>query len=235
MKLVNIIGFILVIYATALFIITGFGIGNIMVLGLGIVFMMYKYIYRIKFLHYIILSVICVFTSLITVLCIYGINNNVTYDEDAVIVLGCGLKRDGKTVSLSLEKRLEATIDYLENNKNAVIVVSGGQGSNENISEALAMEKYLVSRGVPKQKIIKEDKSTSTYENFQFSKNILDNYFDNDYDVSFITNNYHIYRAEKTSKKVGVLSTHYSGATPIYLILPSYFREILANIKYMFI
>lgn len=229
------IGAILIIYTLILFLITGVSLGNMMVMGLGVVLLAYNYIYKVKFLYYLFLFGLSCFSLLVVSLFVYGADNNVTYDEDGIIVLGCGLKDDGETVSFSLEKRLEASIKYFKKNPQAMIVVSGGQGSDENISEALAMEKYLISKGIPENKILMEDKSTSTYENFEFSKRVLDEYFKDDYKVAFTTNNYHIFRANSTAKKVGFDISHYSAKTPLYVVIPSYMREVLANIKYMFL
>ena len=110
------------------------------------------------------------------VICVYsfGFTDTVTYKEDAVIVLGAGLR--GENLSLILRNRLDAAVEYYNENPEAVIVVSGGQGPDEDIPEAEAMERYLYEQGVPLNKIIKEDKSTSTEENFKFSKELLETY-----------------------------------------------------------
>jgi uncharacterized SAM-binding protein YcdF (DUF218 family) len=67
-----------------------------------------------------------------------------------------------------------------------VLIVSGGQGRQENIAEALAMGRYLTEKGVPAEQIFKEEKSTSTYENFLFSKDILEQKFPQGYSAVFI-------------------------------------------------
>ncbi|NCU26351.1 YdcF family protein [Candidatus Nomurabacteria bacterium] len=66
------------------------------------------------------------------------------------------------TISPKLAKRLEAAIRYHTNNPDAMIVVCGGKGDQEDITEALAMERYLLSEGIPGDIIIREEKSTST-------------------------------------------------------------------------
>ncbi|MCU9810564.1 YdcF family protein [Paraclostridium sp. AKS81] len=86
-----------------------------------------------------------------------------------MIVLGASVKNT--TPSLTLRGRLDKAIQYLDESKDdCYIVVSGGKGSDEKLSEAKAMENYLVEHGVNKDKIILEDKSTNTYENFKYSK-----------------------------------------------------------------
>ena len=126
---------------------------------------------------------------------IYSQFDNVTYNEDALIVLGCGVK--GKTPSAALVYRLEKALEYHNKNKDALIVVSGGQGPQEDITEALAMERYLIENNVPPELIIREENSHSTSQNFIYSKEILDEYFlGRPYTAAFTTNNFHIYRAE---------------------------------------
>ncbi len=169
--------------------------------------------------------------SMCLALILYGKVSTVTYKEDAVIILGAGIK--GETVGNSLGKRLDTAVEYYEKNNEALIVVSGGQGKYEDISEALAMERYLTARGVPKQNIIKEDKSTSTAENFAFSKKLLDEKLGEGYTVAYISNGFHIFRAGLTAKRTGFeAATHLGAPTPWYLIIPSTFRECMATVRY---
>ncbi len=164
-------------------------------------------------------------------LLIFGSSDNVTKKEDAVIVLGAAVH--GERPSRVLADRLDAAIEYYEQNKNAVIVVTGGKGMQENITEAAAMEKYLVHRGIPKEKIIKEDKATNTYENFVYSKKILDEYFGSEYTAVYITNEYHIFRAGEIAKTAGFENiTHKHSTTRWHSLIPGTLRECLGVMKY---
>ena len=59
--------------------------------------------------------------------------------------------------------------------KTGVFVASGGQGSDEVVSEAESMRRYLTeSRHVPADAVLMEDRSTTTMENLRFSKEIMD-------------------------------------------------------------
>lgn len=161
---------------------------------------------------------------------ICGNSDNVTYDEDALIVLGAGIK--GEKIGTNLQKRLDTAVEYYEKNPDCIIVVSGGQGPYEDITEALAMERYLLSCGVPQDRIIKEERSTSTEENFAFSKTILDGYFDGEYTVAYITNGYHIYRAGLVAENVGFGElAHIHAETPWYTAVPNGLREVLGILK----
>ncbi len=226
-------GILFVLYSTFLYRIIGIELGNVISLCFGLVLIFYNQISKIKVLNYLFIFGMSCFMLICSFLFIYGHNNNVTFDEDAVIVLGCGLRADGVTISLSLEERLLSAIEYSKENPEAIIVVSGGQGSNENVSESFAMKEFLVENGVSSEKVIMENKSTSTFENFEFSKEILDNYFNSEYKTAFITNDYHIFRASFTAKKVGYNSTHFYADTPSYITPASYFREVLAVVKYI--
>ena len=170
--------------------------------------------------------------AFLCVLFIYGDCDNVTYSEDAVIVLGAGIRGEEPTETLA--KRLDVALEYHKKNPHAVIVVSGGQGHNEDITEALAMERYLVAAGVSADKIIKEERSTSTAENFAYSKELLDSHFDGEYSVAFITNDFHIMRAALAASRCGYTgATHAHSSTVFYTVLPNTLRECLAFVKYL--
>ncbi len=212
-------------------------LGNILTLLLGIVLIFVGMFWQklkeicpkwLKATFFVLLAVVMIFSSS---LYFYGKSDNVTHKEDAVIVLGAGLR--GDRPSSTLKGRLNAAYEYHKENPNALIVVSGGKGHDEDITEALAMERYLVSLGVPKDKIIKEEKSTSTFENFVFSKTILDGLLGNDYKIAYITNEYHIFRAGRIAHNAGFENTtHIHSDTIWHSVLPGVLRECIGVIKY---
>lgn len=168
--------------------------------------------------------------SVFVALGLYGNRDTSDYKENAVIVLGCGIS--GEEISDKLANRLDEAVLYHKKTPDALIVVSGGQGPQESITEAQAMERYLTEKGVNPEVIIKEEKSTSTEENFLYSKEILDERFSEEYSVAFITNDYHIFRAEKIAQQQGINVTHI-GAPVIWYTAPiNYSREILAIISF---
>ncbi|OJU14993.1 MAG: hypothetical protein BGN88_01090 [Clostridiales bacterium 43-6] len=167
--------------------------------------------------------------GMILFLGVYGLNDTMTNREDAVIVLGAGIK--GEKVTSTLAYRLDKAAEYLEKNPKAVAVVSGGQGHNETITEAVAMERYLIKKGVSKDRIIKEERSTSTFENFQYSKELLDEYFQKDYTTVFVTNTFHIFRAEQLSRLAGIKSSSLHCGIKPELMPVSYIRECMAVVK----
>ena len=88
-----------------------------------------------------------------------------------LIVLGCRVY--GERASLSMVERLEAAYEYLQENPQAVCVLSGGMGSGENITEAECMYRYLVDKGITSRRLYKEEESTSTIENLKFSLELI--------------------------------------------------------------
>ena len=117
---------------------------------------------------------------------------------DYIIVLGAQLKANGPSYVLRL--RLDEAYEYLVENENTKVIVSGGQGSNEPDTEAQGMYEYLVGRGIAPERIIKEDKSKDTSENILFSKEFFNPEIDS---VGIVSNNFHIFRAVQLAKAAG--------------------------------
>lgn len=115
---------------------------------------------------------------------------------DYIIVLGAQVH--GEVPSLALEKRLEVACRYLKENTGTKAILSGGKGSGENITEAESMERYLVEKGIGKERLIKEEKSVSTAENLEFSADIIG---DKNASVGIVSNNFHICRALSMAQK----------------------------------
>lgn len=230
------VGAVLTINAVAMFFTSNFNIGLLIALLLGLSFVLYgafldkadeKLPAWLKTSFFACVSALLVFVMF---LLSYGLSDTVKGDENAVIVLGSGIR--GELLTQGLKNRLDAAIECYKENKELVIVVSGGQGPQEDITEALAMERYLLSQGIPQERIIKEEKATSTYENFVYSKALLDEHFGEDYSVAFVTNEYHIYRASSLARIAGLeLVTHSHSNTMWYTLFPSTFRECLAVVK----
>lgn len=128
-----------------------------------------------------------------------GVNSKPQEDCDYVIVLGAQVR--GTRITKSLARRLDAAYEYHLKNPDAIIIVSGGKGNGEDVSEAQAMTEYLIAKGVPAQSIIMEDKSTNTNENLEFSMEFIE---DKSSSVAIVTNDFHIFRAIHIAKKKGL-------------------------------
>ena len=222
-----IIGILLLLNAAVLAACTNFNAGLILVVCVGSACILYgmfaEKLARIKWVTVTIISGFSIILYFVTFIAVYGNMDNVTFMEDAVIVLGAGSK-DGKPAP-QLAYRLLKAAEYHVQNPEAVIVVSGGK------TEALVMEKYLVEEGVPSGKILRDENATDTYENFVFSKQILDSYLIKEYEIVFITNHFHIYRAERIAKALGIETRHLHAKLRWYDLSANYLRECGAVVR----
>ena len=164
-----------------------------------------------------------------------GSEDLVALPTDAVIVLGAGV--NGTEPSLSLWTRLNAALDYLEyRNTDCPVVLTGGKGYGEEISEAQCMYNWLTARGVDPDRLILEEKAANTAENFAFSKALLaENGVDPDTAViAVVTNDFHIAQAELIAE----WKTGYGAVIGVPAKLPwlhleinYYLREAFAVVK----
>jgi uncharacterized SAM-binding protein YcdF (DUF218 family) len=153
---------------------------------------------------------------------------------DYAIVLGAGV--NGEEPSASLAARLRAAKEYAENNPDCLLIVSGGKGSGENISEAECMRRWLVRNGVDEARIIMEDRSERTEENLAFSREIIlsrEPVFDGR--VCVITEIYHVTRAKLFARKAGFESVVSAwGWTGLPVLTANYYlREALGVWHYL--
>ncbi|WP_049962873.1 YdcF family protein [Ruminococcus sp. HUN007] len=154
-------------------------------------------------------------------------------DPSAVVVLGCQV-RNG-VPSRMLKRRLDAALTYLETDTDVPVVVSGGQGPDEAISEAECMKRYLAEHGIPESRIIMEDKSANTDENLVFSFEKLDERGISR-DIVLVSDGYHQYRAQHMAKRHGAVKVSaVSAATEPKFIATYYVREWLAIAKELFL
>lgn len=151
------------------------------------------------------------------------------------VVFGAGLR--GETPSLSLVSRLRAAVGWLEENPSAVVVVTGGQGPGESITEAQAMRTYLESAGIDPRRILTEDKARDTEQNAKYAGGILRGAQTAAAPpapgarIAVITNEFHIYRAARLMEKQGFIPVAVPAPTPYaYLKAAYYVREYFSVI-----
>ncbi len=153
---------------------------------------------------------------------------------DYLIVLGAGLR--GDRLSLTLKQRLDQALAVYQGE---YIVVTGGQGPNEDLPEGEAMAAYLIEQGVDPTRILVENRSTNTHENLEFARKIIESHSEKplfDCKVKIITSDYHCARGVLLAKRIGFSSVTAYGAKTHPLLVPSfYIREGLAMVKsYLF-
>jgi len=146
--------------------------------------------------------------------------------HEYAIVLGA--KVNGDIPSLSLRYRLEAALDYATKYPHVKLVLSGGQGNDEHISEAESMKGYLIDNGINEERLILESSSTSTYENILFSKELLPSSI---HSATIITSDYHLARARLIASNLNLQSDAVKAKTPKVVEAKSRIRERLALLK----
>ncbi len=159
-------------------------------------------------------------------------------NKDYIIILGCGLKKDG-TLTPLLAGRADRAVWFAkkqktETGRRITFITSGGQGDDEIISEGEAIKKYLIGQGVPANRILVENKSTNTYENLRNSFDIIRKKEDvtlSDEDqvgIAYATTDYHVLRSGVISKELGVRATGLGSRTKWYFHMNEIIREFVA-------
>ena len=151
-------------------------------------------------------------------------------DKDFLIVLGCALKKDGTPTPL-LQGRLDRAIDFYNKQKDRtgkelMFITSGGQGADEVIPESSAMKRYLIEHGIPEERIIEENQSTSTYENMLYSKDKIWE-IDPEGKVAFSTTNYHVFRSGLFARRVKMRAVGMGADTKWYFWPNAAVREFI--------
>lgn len=150
---------------------------------------------------------------------------------DYIIVLGAQLR--GTEPSVVLKYRLDTAVSYLKENPDTICIVTGGQGSNEEIPEGAGMKKYLIRQGIPEERIVSEEASKNTIENILNSKKLLpeqESY--SDLHIGIVTNNFHVYRGMALAKRQGLTSIYGVSAPSNLIYLPNnMLREFVGIMK----
>ena len=127
-------------------------------------------------------------------------------DKDFIIILGCGMRKDGTPTPL-LRGRIDRAVAFYEKQKALTgkelkFIPSGGQGPREVTTECASMKQYLLERGIPEHLIIEEDKAANTYENMKFSKAKIEECGGKGAKIAFSTTNYHVFRSGLLARRV---------------------------------
>lgn len=156
-----------------------------------------------------------------------------TQEPDAIIVLGCKVRGDHP--SRMLRQRLDAAYAYLETHPDVIVVVSGGQGSDEIMTEAESMYAYLVDKGIDPDRILREDQSTNTKENLAFSKALLEQNGMKSANVTIVSHEFHLLRAGMIAEDVNIDDPSVIAAHTDWWLLPTYVvREWFAVVAEFF-
>ena len=147
---------------------------------------------------------------------------------EVLIVLGTTV--NGTEPSPMLKQRLDAAVEYLNTYPDAICIVTGGKGDENNLSEAQCMFNYLTAAGIDSSRITMEDRATTTVENLQNVRAMLDTN-----EVDILSSDFHLYRAGLIAKDAEFIPTLIPAKTePITLLLPWFFREIFVLYPQLF-
>ncbi|MCC0667835.1 YdcF family protein [Clostridioides sp. ZZV14-6153] len=251
-----ILGLIFIIYYFYLKIVFG-GIsfsGFFLVIGtLLIVYQILKKKIKEKKVFYkvlkILISVFLIVFIITESLIIFYPKNSFETKSDYLLILGASVKKT--TPSTTLKGRLNTALKYLKVNNECYVVVSGGKGNGENITEAKAMKDYLVKKGngeniteakamkdylvkngIDNNRIIEEDKSTNTYENFKYSKLKIEEHSRKrikDIKVKIVTTDFHVLRSKILASRNEYKNIAFYASKSKLSFVPTYYtREFFA-------
>ena len=147
---------------------------------------------------------------------------------EVLIVLGTTV--NGTEPSPMLKQRLDAALEYLNAYPDAICIVTGGKGDENNLSEAQCMFNYLTAEGIDESRITMEDRATTTVENLQNVRAMLDTN-----EVDILSSDFHLYRAGLIARDAGFTANLLPAKTePISLLLPWFLREIFVLYPQLF-
>lgn len=168
-----------------------------------------------------------VWAAVLTGLMISGVQSAPPKNATVVVL---GSKVSGHVPSADLRVRIETAAVYLSANPQAKCIVSGGQGAGEQETEAAVMKENLVLQGIDSSRIIMEDKSTNTEQNFKNSLAIIDKN-GMSRELAIVTDEYHQFRAGRIAKNLSAVPYSVCAPTPWYIFSACYARELLALTK----
>ncbi|MDT2827277.1 YdcF family protein [Enterococcus viikkiensis] len=172
-----------------------------------------------------------VFWNFLSISMIYQFNQP-KEDQDFIIILGAGLI-DGRKVTPLLAQRINRGIQFYQQQLKETLsapklLMSGGQGPDEKVPEAVAMQEYAIEQGIPIEDILLEAQSTNTLENMKFSKEIMDRERPSGYHAIFTSNNYHIFPAGMYASQAGLKIDGIGSKTARYYWPNAFLREFIA-------
>ena len=160
-----------------------------------------------------------------------------SFDQDYILIHGCMIKKDG-TLTKLLQSRADRALEFARMQKEAtgkeiIFVPSGGQGSDEIVSEAEAIRRYLKEQGVPDEQILMEDKSVNTLENLKNSAELIrerSSSTGKEPKIVFATTNYHVFRAGLLATELGIRAEGIGSKTKSYFWINAFVREFIATL-----
>lgn len=204
-------------------------IANLLSLGAAIGILIYFFMQEIIFSNDILILIAAIFAYMACMYAIF-ISTSLLFllhfkieSLDYIIVLGCKLI-NGDGISKLLASRIEKAIELYQKFPNSILIMSGGKGTNEIVSEAHAMKQYAIEKGVPFDKIIVEECSTTTNENLVLSNQLIQK----PANIAFVSNYYHVYRAGIIAQKEKIEAIGIGSPAKFYYAFNALIREFIA-------
>ena len=149
---------------------------------------------------------------------------------DFIVVLGAQVQ--GTEPSLTLRKRLDKALAFLQTHPDATVIVSGGQGPDEACTEASVMAQYLIAHGADAARIQKEEQASNTRENLLFSAAVAEAHGLKTARVLIITSDFHMCRAKFIARTLGMEPYGLASDTWPWILKVNYtLREVFAFCK----
>ena len=190
-----------------------------------------------KTLWRVVIVLVCIGFLYFCIVEIPIIKNAVTDEDpqrDYIVVLGAAVY--GEEPSLTLVRRLEGALDYLEHFPESVAVVSGGMGPGETVTEAQAMRDWLIEHGIAEERIVMEDKATSTLENLRFSFELIRERGDDpDGNVAICSSAYHLYQAKLMARNEGVAAVGVAAPWGYFFVMLNYFIREAFGVTHLWV
>ncbi len=155
---------------------------------------------------------------------------NAEGEKAFLLILGCRVR--GDEAEETLRMRALKAAEYLKEHPDTVAIACGGMvHDDQRISEAQAIEEILVSEGIEKERIIREDKSTTTVENFKNAEKIIGD--SKSQSLALLSSDFHLMRAKLIAKKAGLDCQTVSAPSPGKEKAKNYIREFFAFIIFI--
>lgn len=157
----------------------------------------------------------------------YASKGNLDYDPDFLLILGCRVRGDEPEPTLAM--RIQKAAEFLSEHKNTIAICCGGiVHPDQTKSEAEAIKDGLVKDGIEESRILLEDQSTTTKENFSNAKKIIDGMkLQKEPKIAFLSSEFHLMRSLYIAKRTGVAVRSVPAPSPKEQKIKNYIRELL--------
>ena len=147
-----------------------------------------------RVLALLLITVLAAFAALRVVISIHA-RSQIVGEPQVMVIFGSKVEEDGP--ARMLKDRLDCALDYLEDHPDMTVVVTGGKGDDEHVSEAQGMYDYLTAHGVDGEQILQEPQSRNTWQNVNYTLTLMEGEgYDVTDNVLLVSSGFHLARIE---------------------------------------